>query len=332
VKSAENLPDFNVIYVTTQGTQVAVDGGRIIVRDIDDEDVEKIGSFPVEKVDTVNVFGGVNFTTPFISTASEKGIVLNYFSSYGNYKGSFVPEKNTISQVRRKQYDLDNEGELSITKEIVRAKIKNSKVFLGRKGVRETAGLDNIIHHLDAAKNQGELRGYEGEAAELYFEKLDQTLKNGWTFEKRSRRPPEDHINSLLSLTYVMMKNELLSALRQYNLDPFLGIFHDDRYGRPALALDLLEELRPIFCDALATRLVNRQTLTHDSFKKDNRLRKDAFDKYLEKFESFMTEEFTHPHFEYRVTRRKAIRLQAILLRKVIVGEMEAYHPLVFQR
>ena len=177
-----------------------------------------------------------------------------------------------------------------------------------------------------------ELRGAEGEAAERYFDRLDETLIDGWTFEKRTKRPPEDHINSLLSLTYVFMKNEVMSALRQYNLDPFLGVLHADRHGRPSLALDLQEEFRPIFCDALVTRLVNRGTLTHDDFNKDNRLSDDGFKIYLSKFDEFMKEEFQHPYFEYTVTRRKAVRQQAILLRKVITGELDEYHALTFDR
>jgi CRISPR-associated protein Cas1 len=128
------------------------------------------------------------------------------------------------------------------------------------------------------------------------------------------------------------MKNEAMSALRQYNLDPFLGVLHADRHGRPSLALDLEEEFRPIFCDTLVTRLINRRVFTHDDFKKDNHLRDDGFKTYLSKFDDFMQEEFTHPYFEYTVTRRKAVRQQVILLRKAITGELESYHALSFQR
>ena len=109
-------------------------------------------------------------------------------------------------------------------------------------------------------------------------------------------------------------------------------MLHADRHGRPSLALDLQEEFRPIFCDALVTRLVNRGTLTHDDFNKDNRLSDDAFKTYLSKFDEFMQEEFTHPHFEYTVSRRKAVRQQAILLRKAITGELDKYHALTFNR
>ena len=331
MKAAEAMFNKSVVYVTKQGTQVRTDGGQIIVWDVEGDDGE-LAAYPKEKLDTINVFGGVNFSTPFVSEANEHGIVLNYFTQNGKYRGSFVPEKNTIAEVRRAQYALTSEEELAIAKEMICGKIRNQRTLLSRKGVTGTDVLKDLSVRVDKSRTKDDLRGAEGEAAERYFDRLDETLVDGWTFEKRTKRPPEDHINSLLSLTYVFMKNEVMSALRQFNLDPFLGVLHADRHGRPSLALDLQEEFRPIFCDALVTRLVNRRTLTHDDFNKDNRLSDDAFKTYLSKFDEFMQEEFTHPHFEYSVTRRKAVRQQAILLRKAITGEMDQYHPLTFQR
>lgn len=331
MKASDGMFDDSVVYVTTQGTQVRTDGGRIVVYDVDGDEGE-LGSFPVEKLDTINVFGGVNFSTPFVAEANEHGIVLNYFTQNGKYRGSFVPERNTIAEVRRAQYALDDETELAIAKAMIAAKIRNARTLLSRKGVHGTDVLADLGERVATAGNKDDLRGIEGEAAERYFNRLDETLVDGWTFEQRSKRPPEDHINSLLSLTYVMMKNEVLSALRAYNLDPFLGVLHADRHGRPSLALDLQEEFRPLFCDAFVTRLVNRGTISHDQFRDNNRLTDDAFQAYLGKFDDYMTEEFTHPHFEYQVSRRKSIRQQAILLRKAITGEMDEYHALEVQR
>jgi CRISPR-associated protein Cas1 len=331
MKATEGMFDESVVFVTRQGAQIRTDGGRIVVWDVEGDEGE-LASWPTEKLDTINVFGGVNFSTPFVARANEHGIVLNYFTKYGKYRGSFVPERNTIAEVRRAQYALSRDTELAIAKRMIAAKIRNSRTLLSRKGVSGTEVLHDLGIRAGNADSKDELRGAEGEAAERYFARLDETLVEGWTFTKRTKRPPEDHINSLLSLTYEMMKSETLAALRQYNLDPFLGVFHADRHGRPSLALDLQEELRPIFCDAFVTRLVNRGTITHEEFKKDNRLTDDAFKTYLSKFDDYMTEELTHPRFEYRVSRRKAIRQQAILLRKAITGELDAYHALEFER
>jgi len=329
MKATEGMFDESVVYVTKQGTQVRTDEGRIVVWDVDGDDGE-LASYPKEKLDTINVFGGVNFSTPFVAEANEHGIVLNYFTQNGKYRGSFVPEKNTIAEVRRAQYALPESEELEIAKAMIAAKIRNARTLLSRKGVRGTEVLKDLGVRAEIATTKDDLRGAEGEAAERYFDRLDETLTDGWTFEQRTKRPPEDHINSLLSLTYVMMKNEVISALRQYNLDPFLGVLHADRHGRPSLALDLQEEFRSIFCDALVTRLINRGTIDHGDFTKDNHLADDAFKTYLSKFDEFMHEELTHPYFEYEVSRRKVVRQQAILLRKAITDELDDYHALTF--
>lgn len=334
MKSAEGIFDESIVYVTTQGAQLRKDGGRVVVYDVTAEEDEEpvIGSYPLEQVDTINVFGGVNFTPSFVRAANKRGITVNYFSTNHQYRGSYVPEKNTIAEVRRGQYALSYEAELAIAQQMIAGKIRNARTFLSRKGVTGTDILKDLGVRAGNTANKDGLRGTEGEAAERYFVRLDETLVDGWTFEKRSTRPPEDHINALLSLSYTFLKNECISALRQYNLDPFLGILHADRHGRPALALDLMEEFRPIFSDALVTRLINRGVLTHDDFKQNNHLGDSAFQTYLSKYDEYMQEEFVHPHFEYTVTRRKAIRQQAILLRKAIVGELDEYHPLTFPR
>jgi len=329
VKASEGLMDQSVIYVKKQGTQIGLEEGRVEVR----EKGKVLQSFPEEQVDTINIFGGVNLTTPFFKECNNKEIMVNYFTIHGNYEGSFIPEKNTIARVRRKQYNLSRDKERNIVHEIVRAKARNMKTILMRKGVKDTEKIGNVIKQLKEEEPEKDtLRAREGEATDYYFQKIDQTLRKGWTFEKRTRRPPEDHINSLLSLTYTFLKNEVLSGLRQYNLDPFLGVMHVDRHGRPSLALDLMEEFRPLFADTFTMRLINRQTLDHEDFRKDNHLKEDQFSIFMEKWEDYMNEEFLHPKFEYQVTRRKAITLQAILLRKVITGENEKYHPLVFKR
>ncbi len=332
MKETEGIFDDSVIFVTTQGSVIGIDGGRITVAK---KGEGELASFPIGKVDTINVFGGVNFTTPFVASANEHGIVLNYFTENGAYRGSFVPEMNTIAEIRRRQYAQTDAEKLKIAKRIIRAKIHNSRILLSRKGVKSTDKLLDIevrILEDKNIKNIDDLMGFEGQASDIYFSLLNECLVNGWTFEKRTRRPPEDHINALMSLTYTMIKNEVQSGLRQYNLDPFLGIMHADRHGRPALALDLMEEFRAIFADAFVLRLVNRGEITHEDFGADNRLIKDAFRKYLEKYDEYMKEEFSHPMFEYTVNRRKAIRMQAILLRKAITGELKEYHPLEYPK
>jgi len=327
LKSAERILNESSIYITKQGSQVRTEGGRIKVWDNINE--EEIGSYPVKKIDTINIFGNINLTTPSITKASKNSITINYFSQHGKYKGSYIPTKNTIAKILKEQTNLSNEQKLKISKSFIKGKIRNSITLLKRKNINPPKKLEEIIKSIKEISEINILRSYEGEAANIYFNKLNKALIDGWTFKKRSKNPPKDHINSLFSLTYTMIKNEIMTSLRQYNLNPFLGIMHADRYGRPSLALDLMEEFRPIFSDAFAIRLINRKTLTHNSFKQNNHLKENEFKKYLNKFEKYMKEELKHPHFGYKVTRRKTTRMQAILLRKSITGEMDEYHPLI---
>lgn len=330
VRMSEGMFDDDVIYVSTQKSRVRAEGGRITVTPWGEKEV--LASFPMEKVRTINVFGSVSVSSSILMKCREKGMVVNYFTYYGRYEGSFVPVHNTIAEIRRHQYACTGDRALRIARAMIGGKIRNSRTVLSRKHVSSPGRLKELEQSAGDAKNMGALRSIEGEAASLYFASLDDCLIEGWTFEKRTRRPPEDHINALLSLTYTMVMNEVISALRQYNLDPFLGVMHTDRHGRPALALDLLEEFRPIFSDAFALRLVNQRILTHDDFKEDNHLKEASFKKYLSLYDSYMKEEFRHPNFKYQVSRRRAVIMQGIILRKAITGEMKAYHPLVFVR
>lgn len=327
-KPVEGFFDDSVIYVSTQNSSLKVSGGRLNVF----VGGEKISSFPIDKIKTINIFGIVHVSNGLIQRCNESGITINYFKAFGKYIGSFYPEKSTIAIVRRKQASINDINSLEIAKQMIYAKIKNSRTFLARKKVDVPLRLKTLEKNVFSVTNPGKLRAIEGEAAGIYFNSLNDSLIKGWDFESRNRHPPKDHINSILSLSYTMIKNEVMRGLREYNLDPYIGVLHTDRHGRPGLALDLMEEFRPIFCDAFTIRLINKKMIVHDNFKNDNHLNEDALKKYFSAFDGFMKEEFVHPFFKYKISRRRSISLQSALLRKAIVGEMEHYHPLVFAR
>ena len=167
MKASEGLLDDDVIYVTKQGSTVGIDGGRISVYQ---KEEGELASYPIGKVSTINIFGNVNFTTPFVAQANEHGVTLNYFNLYGKYRGSFIPERNTIAEVRRKQYALTDSQSLVISQRIISGKIRNSRTLLSRKGIKDLNKLDELESKTYEAENLDKLRGYEGEAAEFYFE------------------------------------------------------------------------------------------------------------------------------------------------------------------
>lgn len=337
MKKSDPVLDHEIVYVTTQGTQVGIENGRLVIRVVSENAVEttavdtigdSVASFPLDPVETVNVFGkGVDVTSGVRCVAGDEGIAINYFGANGQYRGSFAPRASTIATVRRQQYGLSDTRCQALARDIVSGKCYNGTQLLMR---RELDVPDELAHagmKVEQANSLNEIRGVEGEAARAYFNVFDSALPAAWTFDRRTHNPPEDHINSLLSLLYTLVQNEVESALRQVNLDPYLGILHADRHGRPSLALDLLEEFRHSIADPLTTGLLNRGTITHNDFTTENRLTDDAFDRLIGKWDNFLTAETYSTNFDRSVERRRVIRGQAVLLRKTMTGELSEYHP-----
>ena len=330
MREEEGRFDDGYVYVTRQGTQIGRDGDRLVVRDAKAD--ERLVAYPARNVEGLNVFGGVDLTTPAIALASEYDITIRYFTRHGQFRGSFVPDRNTLASVLRTQSRLGQRCCRAISTDIVGGAVRNAREFLARKGVRDPGLFAEFDERLDAVTTLNGLRGVEGDATRTYFEALDRTLTDGWSFDGRTRRPPEDDLNALLSLTYVMTTGEARTALRRVGLDPFIGVYHSDREGQPSLALDLLEEFRRPFCDAFTTRLINRGTLTHDDFDASHELTDGAMRTYFGKFEDYMREELTHPRLGRLLSRRIVLREQASHLRKTITDEVESYQPFTSPR
>lgn len=351
----------NVLYVTSQGTQIGTRQNQYVVRDVADADSdsnsekndsgtdsdreadesgeqhgsERLAAFPVEKVETINIFGrGVDVTTATIATAAKHETAINFFTMNGRYRGRFTPEDTSVAVLHRQQHDLGDEIRRDIAKRFVLGKVINAGRYLERKGITIESGtpLATAPKRIQTADSIETLRGVEGEAARHYFDLYDRTLADDWTMAGRSRRPPGDEVNSLLSLTYTFLQNECEAALRQVNLDPYVGIFHEMRHGRPALALDLVEEFRRAFADPFVARLINRETIGNEDFTAEWKLRDEAFDLYISKFDDYMGERLSHERLQRRLTRREAVRLQANLLRKRVTGELETYPPFEVSR
>lgn len=339
--------DEHVLYVTTQGTQIGTRQNQYVVRDVrsgdtmsGDEaaedgssvgnDSERLGTYPVEKVDTINVLGrGVDVTAATIAIAANRDTTINFFTTNGQFRGRFTPEETSVAVLHRQQHEVDHETRLDLARRFVIGKVVNARRYFDRKDieVNTDSPLATALRRIQTADSLNGLRGVEGEAARHYFDLYDNSLANGWTMGGRSRRPPGDEVNSLLSLTYTFLQRECEAALRQVNLDPYVGVFHEMRHGRPALALDLLEEFRRGFADPFVARLVNRGTIALDAFTAEHHLEDPIFDRYISKFDEYMNEELSHDKVQRTLTRREVVRLQANLLRKRITGELDVYPP-----
>jgi CRISPR-associated protein Cas1 len=199
---------------------------------------------------------------------------------------------------------------------------------------RASATLKETLVALPECKTISDLMGCEGSAAKIYFGVFDQLIlqqRDDFTFKERSRRPPLDNMNSLLSFLYTLLTNETASALEGVGLDPYVGFLHQDRPGRPSLALDLMEELRPVFADRLALSLVNRKQVAGKGFTQkesggilmDDETRKTVLTAWQER----KKEEILHPFLKERIPFGLIPHAQALLLARYLRGDLDAYPP-----
>ena len=265
--------DSEVLVVQTPGAQIGQRGDQLVVS-VKGEEARKI---PGQQVRAIYCYGAVQITAQAVETCLDLGIDVSYFSPAGRFLGLLRGLPASGVDARRGQYRLfELPGvRLQLAREVVRAKIHNQRVMLMRNGYVPERVLKLMVNFRDAtesAREMTELLGIEGSAAALYFEQFESMLKqrDDWKFDwrGRNRRPPRDPVNALLSLGYSMLAKELTGVCHAVGLDPFLGFMHQPRYGRPALALDLMEEFRPLVADSVAISLINRTELGPEDFIK----------------------------------------------------------------
>lgn len=326
--------DGEVLVVQTPGAQIGQRGDQLIVS-VKGEDVRKL---PGQQVRAIYCYGAVQITAQAVATCLELGIDVSYFSPAGRFIGLLRGLPASGVDARRGQYRLfELPGvRLQLAREIIRAKIHNQRVMLMRNGDVPDRILQLLAGFRDAtanARDLTELLGIEGTAAALYFEQFASMLKRSdeWSFDwrGRNRRPPRDPINALLSLGYSMLAKELTGVCHSVGLDPFLGFLHQPRYGRPALALDLMEEFRPLLADSVAISLINRGELGPEDFIKsasgtflNDRGRKAYWEAWFRRCDA----EVSHPEFGYKMAYRRMLEVQARQLWRFVRGEAATYH------
>jgi CRISPR-associated protein Cas1 len=326
--------DGEVLVVQKAGAQIGQRGDQLIVS-VKGEDVRKI---PGQQVRAIYLYGAVQMTAQATETCLELGIDVAHFSPAGRYLGSLQGLPASGVDARRGQYRLfELPGvRMQLAREVIRAKIHNQRVMLMRYGDVPDRVLQLMAGFRDATESAGEiteLLGIEGTAAALYFEQFESMLKrrDDWKFDwrGRNRRPPRDPLNAMLSLGYSMLAKELTGVCHAVGVDPFLGFMHQPRYGRPALALDLMEEFRPLVADSVAISLVNRGELGPEDFIKgangtfmNDRGRKAFWEAWFRRLDT----EVSHPEFSYKMSYRRMLEVQARQLWRFVRGEAPAYH------
>ncbi len=307
---------------------------------------ETLLDLPILKVNQVVIMGRVTVTPHTVAALMERHICLTYLTEHGRYIGRIEPAFSKNSLLRRAQYAaaFDEHRTLHLARGFVMGKLANLRVTLLR-AARNTEGLsvDDAVEAIRGAERRAEraedlevLRGHEGAGSAAYFGAFGHLIKaEGFSFTKRVRRPPTDPVNALLSFGYALLANDLHAAVNTLGFDPYCGYLHADRYGRPSLALDLMEEFRPLVVDSVVLTCLNKRVIQMGDFSVSlgnvHSLTPEARKKFLLQYEERKQTEIQHPLFEYKATYQRCFELQARILTKCIQGELERYEPFVIR-
>lgn len=322
------------LYVQAQGAAVRLEGERFVVHCRDGGRTEA----RVANTSQVSVYGNVQVTTPVLRTLLDRNIPTLFFSYGGWYQGRLVAGDSKNVDLRLAQYQ-GVESELlclRLAKGFVASKVLNCRTMLRRNHANPSAvvlsELKQLAHKARNTSNLGSLLGIEGTAARAYFSEFTGMLKREgaeqFDFDGRNRRPPRDPVNALLSFAYSMLAKELLIAVTAVGLDPMLGFYHRPHFGRAGLALDLMEEFRPIIADSVVINSINTGVVQPDDFihaAGSVNLATAARKRFILAFERRMDQLVTHPVFDYRISYRRVLEVQARLLTRYLLGEINFY-------
>lgn len=342
--------DTRALYLNTQGLRVGRTKGILQIK----EKEKLVEEVRISDLTHVALFGNIQLSTQAVQALCESEVPVTYFSMggwfYGITRGHGL--KNVFSRVAQFQAAADPARCQAVARRFVSGKIRNQRTFLLRnhEDPPRDAGLRlrELAHRALAAEGLEALLGIEGSAAALYFShfagliKLDDALpaeggtapdakwRPGFSFEGRNRRPPRDPVNALLSLAYSLLTKDCTLAAAAVGLDPYIGFYHQPRFGRPAIALDIMEEFRPLIADSAVITAINNRMVGASDFVTAGHavnLTQTGRKAFFQAYERRINALITHPVFDYKVTYRRAIELQFRLLARWLGGEVPEYIP-----
>jgi len=334
----------NVLYITTPEAFLTLDGETVVVK----ADESKALRLPLHNLQGIVCFNYPGVSPALMGACAERNISLTFLRPSGYFLARISGRTKGNLLLRKKQYETaqDEAACVSIAASCLLGKIANSRKVLDR-GLRDHAMLVDVpalqaaseflsatLLSVQEATNLETLRGLEGSAAKQYyrvFGKLILHQKEDFYLDDRNRRPPRDNMNALLSFFYSLLTYEVVSALETVGLDPQMGFLHADRPGRPSLALDLMEELRPVFSDRLALTLVNRKQITGTGFVQKESggvlMDDDTRKKVITAWQERKKDEIVHPYLKERIPFGLIPHVQAQLLARFLRGDLDAYPP-----
>jgi CRISPR-associated protein Cas1 len=330
------------IYVLKEGAYVRKEGERIKVTC----DKEVILDVPMIKVDQIVLFGPTQVSSQALAEFLKRNIEVCFLTKHGRYRGRLQPQfsKNSILRKAQFQASINDIKSLELSKAFVYGKLSNMRTVLRRYArhnhLQEVHfACERITRAIERTKNSASLteaRGFEGEGSSAYFYAFKRLIKSqGFKFPGRIKRPPADPINALLSFGYTLLFADILSICNLVGFDPYIGFLHAEKYGRAALALDLMEEWRPAFIDLLVLSLINKKIIKVRDFQTELgglfRLKNGARKRFLESYERKKRSEIKHPFFKNKMTYWKAMEVQVRILGKVLIGEVKTYIPFLIK-
>ena len=342
----------NTLFVTTQGAYLARRGLTLIVR----SEGKTLAQFPLHTLDGVVCFGRVACSPMCLAACAENGVTVSFLSLHGRFFASVQGPISGNVLLRRKQYRAadDPAVALEVSRHIVAAKVANARTVLLRAArdapaadsarkdllLSQARSLAALLVEVPGTTDLDKVRGLEGEAASRYFQAFNalQTTSptpEGFAFTRRTRQPPLDRLNALLSFLYTLLLHDIRSACEAAGLDPCVGYLHADRPGKPSLALDLMEEFRPVLADRLAFSLINRRQIAPEGFQvlegggvvMDDATRKTV----LVAWQQRKRDTLTHPFLGEPTTVGLLPHLQARLLSRWLRGDLDAYPPFLWK-
>ena len=339
----------NTLFITTQGAWLSLKNENVVVNLGD----EVKGTLPIKILDSILCFGRVNATPPFMARCAECGVAISFFSEQGRFLARVQGPVHGNVLLRREQYRIadDEKRCASIAKNILLGKLSNTRAVLLRflrdhpqekesdaKFRAAISAVEAIATQIKGLDSTEELRGCEGIAARAYFDAFDGMIlhqNDFFKFTERTRRPPLDAVNAMLSYVYSILAHEASSALEGVGLDPAVGFLHKDRPGRPSLALDLMEEFRTWLADRLVLSMINTKQVHPENFKiaESGAVEMDEYarKKIIAEWKSRKEDEIKHPYTGEKIPVGMIFHMQAMLLARHIRGDMQQYPPFVWK-
>lgn len=339
-----------VMYVREQGAVVRRDGEQIKIT-VEEKSTRRrklLQALSIRELEQVAVYGNVQITTQAVALLLEHEVDVVFFSLYGRFRGRLARGGSKHARLRHAQLGLsgDDKRALEVSKSIVRAKLANQRALLQRLAEEQPAavgeplrlaiqGIDQMRSTCGRAMDADQLRGFEGKGSVYYFGAFRRLLSSEWAFDGRKFYPPPDPFNALLSFGYSLLQKDVTAAMEVVGLDAYLGCFHALEYGRPSLALDLMEEFRPLIVDTavldivLAGRLKPQQFTFTGREERPVELGQALLPVVIQGYEARLQDAVRHPASENQQTLRRCIELQARVFARFVLGSRGEYEALV---